>query len=104
MSGRVAPFESDAIYEQWRAHNPGGFVLNTDHSFTKALSVIHKSACSTLDAAAAHTEPGRLTQGTYYKVGTRTVQAAREWLRSQRPVATARMCGTCFRSEINEPG
>ena len=104
MSAPLAPFESDALYELWRTSNPNGFVLNTDHSFTKALSVIHKATCSTLAAAAAHTEPGRLTQGTYYKVGSGTVQAARDWLRNQRPVATARLCGTCFGSEIHEAG
>jgi 5-methylcytosine-specific restriction protein A len=85
-------FEDDETYLAWQQSNPRKFVLNANRSFTQRSCMIHLASCWHLDGEYAF---GALTRRGYYKVGARTIDELRMWLRQQRRDVEAKLCATC---------
>lgn len=101
----VFQFERDDVaYLRWLEEHPGGYVLNSNYSFSPRLTVIHSATCATIKkASATGRRDGGFTERGYVKVFADGIDALQEWMANKRTDVTARICGICLRIGGGKP-
>lgn len=93
----------DTVYLQWLRDHPSGYVLNTNHSLSPRLTVIHRTTCATIsDTSATGHQPGGFTERGYLKVYADDVELLRQWLVGKRASGTTRICKKCLGHSVAE--
>lgn len=87
----------DAAYLQWLRDHPGGYVLNTNHSLSPRLTVVHRASCATInDSSTTGHQSGGFTERGYIKVYADDVELLRDWIAGKRDGGTTRVCKKCL--------
>ena len=101
MDDKYKVFEDDeAGYHAWLAHNPNGFVLNTDRPPRAEYMPLHTARCSTIKIPATHARPDPFTSRGYMKVCANDPNDLLAWMQTKGANEFSKLCSKCRVAEF----
>ena len=88
---------SDALYMDWLAHNPDGFVVNSRQDPDPNYTVLHRSTCHSISQYTRSSSEGAFTERSYIKICSLSIDALRDWVKrnGRADRSFSRECGFC---------